>query len=334
MSTSERTPSPTGENGAFPWRLLLVEDEPTQLRMLARRLTKAGYCVETATDGQSALEKLRSGGIHMLITDWDMEPMDGATLCRLVREGAKLDSYLYIIMLTGHNAVSDVVAGFEAGADDYLRKPADEAELLARLKAGRRILELEQQVQRLSIMDPLIETYNRRYLDVQLPRDIERAHRYHLPLSVVLADLDYFKRINDEHGHQAGDKVLRCFAERARGSLRQSDWFARYGGEEFVFVLADTKLPGAMEVAEKIRAQFELAILEAASVPLRVTASFGVAELASEDASAEGLDSLLRRADNALYDAKRCGRNCVRTLDAEAKSDSDILTGVDSSFAA
>jgi two-component system, cell cycle response regulator len=297
------------------WRLLLVEDEPTQLRMLERRLINAGYSVETATDGQSALNKLGTGRFHILITDWDMEPMDGATLCRRVRETSNLDSYLYIIMLSGHNSVADVVAGFEAGADDYLRKPADEAELLARLKAGRRILELEQQVQRLSVTDPLIEIYNRRYLIVQLPRDIDRAQRYQRPLSVVLADLDYFKRINDDHGHQVGDEVLRSFAKLAGASLRQCDWIARYGGEEFVFVLPDTPLSGALEAAEKLRAECEGAIIETTSGPLRLTSSFGVAELASDTLYPETADDFLRRADLALYEAKRDGRNCVRAFE-------------------
>ena len=302
--------------GSAPWRVLLVEDEPTQLRMVERRLTKAGYLVDTATDGQSALSILRSGRFHILITDWDMQPMDGATLCRRVREITNLDSYLYIIMLTGHNQVADVVAGFEAGADDYLRKPADDAELLARLKAGRRILELEQQVQRLTITDPLIEIYNRRNLIVQLPRDIDRARRYQRPLSVILADLDDFKRINDEHGHQVGDQVLRGFAQRAATSLRQCDWFARYGGEEFVFVLPDTVLFGAAEAAEKLRAECEGALFETSAGSLRVTASFGVAELTSDQAYPEGTDGFLRRADLALYKAKRDGRNCVRSSGA------------------
>jgi two-component system chemotaxis response regulator CheY len=298
--------------GSAQWRVLLVEDEPTQLRIVERRLTKAGYVVDTATDGQSALNKLSTGRFHILITDWDMEPMDGATLCRRVREITTLDSYVYIIMLTGHNQVADVVAGFEAGADDYLRKPADDAELLARLKAGRRILELEQQVQRLSITDPLIEIYNRRHLIVQLPRDIDRARRYQRPLSIVLADLDDFKRVNDEHGHHVGDQVLRSFAQRASTALRQCDWIARYGGEEFVFVLPDTVLFGAAEAAEKLRAECEGSLFETSAGSLRVTASFGVAELASDQAYPEGADGFLRRADLALYKAKRDGRNCVR----------------------
>jgi diguanylate cyclase (GGDEF)-like protein len=307
---------PEPDAASAPWRLLLVEDEPTQLRLLERRLTKAGYAVETATDGQSALSKLSSGRFHILITDWDMEPMDGATLCRRVRETSNLDSYLYIIMLTGHNKVADVVAGFEAGADDYLRKPADEAELLARLKAGGRILQLEQQVQRLSITDPLIEIYNRRHLIVQLPRDIDRARRYQRPLSIILADLDYFKRINDEHGHQVGDEVLRGFVQVVNASLRQCDWIARYGGEEFVFVLPDTVLSGALEAAEKLRAECERALFETSGGSLRVTASFGIAELTSDQAYPEGADGFLRRADLALYKAKRDGRNCVRSSGA------------------
>src|SRR5580692_5086001 len=195
------------DRGAFSMlNLLLVEDEPTQMLLTQRMLRRGGYEVETAGDGAAALQKLASGRFQLLVTDWEMPGMDGPTLCRKVRD-TRLPGYLYILLLTGQISAGSAVIGLEAGADDYVRKPADEAELLARLAAGRRIVKLEQSlrdanahIQRLSITDPLLGTYNRRYLNEQLMREVEVARRGQLALSAILADLDHFKSVNDQHG--------------------------------------------------------------------------------------------------------------------------------------
>jgi diguanylate cyclase (GGDEF)-like protein len=298
-----------------PLRLLLVEDEPIQRRVLQRQLRNAGYLVETAQNGDEALAKILADPCSILLTDWDMPGMDGATLCRRVRE-ANLSGYLYILLLTGHDSAADIVVGLEAGADDYIRKPANEAELLARLKAGRRIVELTRQVQLLSVTDSLVGTYNRRYLTDQLGLEIERARRYGRPLAVLIADLDHFKRINDDHGHLTGDEVLQGFAECVRTSIRQNDWIARYGGEEFVVVLPDTNLAAAVATAEKIRLRCASAQMETTKGALVVTASFGVAALeclpVTETAT---VATLLHRADVALYRSKNAGRNRVTAVE-------------------
>jgi len=306
---------------ATQFRLLLVEDEPTQRKLAERLLRRAGYVVETANDGEEALAKILAGEFQLLLTDWDMPGMDGKTLCRRVRE-ANLPTYLYMLLLTSHDSTDDLVAGLEAGADDYVKKPANESELLARLNAGRRIVRLEQslreantQIHLLSITDPLTGTFNRRYLNEQLALEVERARRYHRPLSAVMADLDRFKRINDECGHQTGDEVLCRFAQLMKEAVRQPlDWVARYGGEEFVIVLPETDRAGAIVVAEKIRALCADNPMAACSGPIEVTASFGVAELVSEAATqshAAAGEALLRRADAALYTSKNEGRNRV-----------------------
>jgi diguanylate cyclase (GGDEF)-like protein len=299
-------------------RLLLVEDDSFQRLVLGRWLSRAGYAVETAKDGDEAFAKLLDAPIHILITDWDMPGMDGATLCQRVRQ-ADLGGYVYILMLTGHESATDVVAGLEAGADEYIRKPANEAELLARLKTARRILELERslreanaRVQRLSITDPVVGTYNRRYLNEQLPRDVERARRYGRPLALVMADLDAFKQINDVHGHPTGDQVLRCFAEHVQTRIRRSsDWVARYGGEEFVIVLPGIELIEAAAVAEKIRADCASIAMVSPVGPVQVTASFGVSFLDSQPDITAAVAELLRRADASLYKSKHDGRNRV-----------------------
>ncbi|MGH8150685.1 MAG: diguanylate cyclase [Steroidobacteraceae bacterium] len=305
---------------AEPLRLLLVEDEPTQLLLMRRLLRRAGYSVETASNGEEALEKIATGRIQMLVTDWDMPGIDGVTLCRRVREAQEQrPGYVYMLLLTGHSSTESLVVGLEAGADDYIRKPPNEAELLARLKAGQRIVRLEQslreaneKIQLLSITDPLVGTYNRRYLNDQLTHEVERARRYGHPLAAVMADLDFFKKINDAHGHQVGDDVLRGFVDLAKLSIRQSsDWVARYGGEEFVVVLPQTDLAGAASTAEKIRGCCATTPFVTEAGKLIVTASFGVAALGAESSIGEAAESLLRDADAALYRSKHEGRNRV-----------------------
>ena len=300
------------------FRLLLVEDEPTQRMMLERQLTRAGYVVETAENGAEALTKILNGQYQILLTDWDMPGMDGPTLCKRVRE-AELSTYVYILLLTGHLTTDDVVVGLGAGADDYVKKPANQAELLARLSAGSRIVTLEQslreaneKIKLLSVTDSLAGTFNRRYLNDQLLKEVERARRYGHPLAAIMADLDRFKRINDERGHQSGDEVLRRFADLAKSLIRPSDWIARYGGEEFVIVLPETDAGGAAIVAEKIRAECAAAPMKIASGDLEVTSSFGVAALSAGTQSADvAAAEILREADAALYNSKHEGRNRV-----------------------
>jgi two-component system cell cycle response regulator len=310
------------------YRLLLVEDEPTQRMMLERQLTRAGYVVDTAEDGEAALAKILEGQYQILLTDWEMPGMDGPTLCKRVRE-ANLTTYLYILLLTGHLTTDDVVAGLGAGADDYVRKPANQSELLARLSAGSRIVRLEQslreaneKIQLLSITDSLAGTFNRRYLNDQLISEVERARRYGRPLAAIMADLDRFKRINDERGHASGDEVLRRFADLAKSVIRPSDWIARYGGEEFVIVMPETDASGAAIAAEKIRAQCACAPMPLATGALEVTASFGVAALSALPQSVESAAAgLLREADAALYTSKHEGRNRVTVAGRHELSD-------------
>ncbi len=299
-------------------RLLLVEDEPTQRLLLERLLEQAGYVVDSAQSGVEALEMIAQGRYQMMLTDWDMPGMNGITLCRHVRE-ANLPMYLYILLLTANSSTSEVVAGLEAGADDYLRKPADKSELLARLNAGRRIVQLEQslreanaQIQQLSITDPLTGAFNRRYLNEHFLIEIERAHRHSRPLGLVMVDLDHFKKLNDRHGHLVGDDVLRAFVKTVRSAIRpSSDWIARYGGEEFALVLAESDLDASTSAAERIRLICDERPLETRAGALSISASFGVAALDHSLPPGDAMEKLLREADAALYRSKHSGRNRV-----------------------
>jgi two-component system, cell cycle response regulator len=297
-------------------RLLLVEDEPTQQMALQRLLRGVGYAVDVANNGAEALQMIKTGRYPLVLTDWEMPGMDGVTLCRQVRN-ANLPG-IYILLLTNNGAAAHAVEGLRAGANDFIRKPADETELIARLDAGRRLVLLElslreanRQIEKLSLTDPLLGIFNRRYLHDRLPQEAVRSRRYGESLSVIMADLDYFKKINDSHGHQTGDLLLQHVVALARSTLRQSDWMARYGGEEFVIVLPETPLLGAYAAAERMRRLFAETQLEIVEMKLAVTASFGIATIDGVAASNADADAMLRAADEALCESKRAGRNRV-----------------------
>jgi two-component system cell cycle response regulator len=297
--------------------ILLAEDDPVTRMLMTRFLNKAGYEVDAVANGSEALDKMTKRYYPMLVTDWEMPEMDGIALCKAVRN-MQLDGYVYALLLTARDSKEHIIAGLEAGADDYLIKPVHEPELIARLNAGRRILNLEhslrvanQRNRILSITDALTGTYNRRYLMEQLPRELERCRRYAYPLSVLMCDVDHFKEINDARGHAAGDEVLQQFAARAQKSIRtNSDWVARYGGEEFLIVLPETAHEGAVQVAEKIRTLISSTPFTTRAGDAAVTASFGVASTGPSGPDIMlKVDALIRTADECMYRSKQAGRD-------------------------
>lgn len=297
--------------------MLLVDDEPVQRMLVGRMLTRAGFEVVTAEDGEQALKLLALGDISLLVTDWEMPRLDGLSLCRAVRS-MNLEHYVYVIVVTSRDAVEHVVMGLQAGADDYLVKPVLEPELLARLNTGKRLIDIERSLRvaneenlRLSITDPLTGMYNRRYLMDQLHRELDRAQRYQHPLSLMLCDVDHFKRINDTHGHQTGDEVLIRFAQSLRQSLRDTDWIARYGGEEFVVVLPETTIANATAVAERCRTSLAATPYQIADAIVPVTASFGVSGWEPGMGVETAFDRLIAAADSGVYASKSGGRNRV-----------------------
>jgi len=315
-TVAELHPPPSADDGVV-WRVLLVDDEPTQRLITARLLRRAGFEVETAGNGQEALRKIESGDFQLLVTDWEMPEMDGIALCRAVRT-AGLQGYVYTILLTSRDAIEHLVAGLGAGADDYLTKPVLEPELLARLSTGKRIVTLERSLRavneenrRLSVTDPLTGTYNRRHLMDQLPKEIERAARYGRHLSAVMCDVDHFKRINDTYGHQAGDDVLRLFVKVLQKAIRSSDWIGRYGGEEFMIVLPETNMSCALIAAEHMRAEIAANALMAGNVQISVSASFGVSGWEGPVPLDGSLDTLIAHCDQGIYASKQLGRNRV-----------------------
>lgn len=299
------------------WRILLVDDEPTQRLIMARLLKRAGYSVEVAGNGKEALGKIEAGDFQLMITDWEMPEMDGIALCRELR-ATPGKGYIYTILLTARDAIEHVVTGLQSGADDYLTKPVIEPELIARLSTGRRIVTLERSLRtaneenrRLSITDPLTRTYNRLYLVQQLPREISRAIRFNRHLSVIMCDIDDFKAVNDTYGHAAGGEVLAGTAALLLRGVRPSDWVATYGGDEFYVVLPETRLSHARLAAEHLRRGMSEATIPIRNGDVRVTASFGVVGWEADAPSEVTAQDVFRDVDRCVYESKSSGRNRV-----------------------
>ena len=304
---------------ALARRILLVDDDELVLAHLSELVRAAGFEVRAVGDGATALAFLEQHFTPIVITDLDMPAMDGLALCRAIRRQA-WPGYVYILLLTVHDGESDILAGLEAGADDYLSKRTSAAQLVARLHTAQRILGLEQALKteleerrRQSLSDPLTGAHNRRYFDQHLLRDFKRAQRGGGPLSLLMLDIDHFKRVNDRFGHAAGDAVLQEVVRRIAACLpRETDWCARVGGEEFVVVLENTPLAGAAQVAERIRETIAGVPVPTPAGPIGTTASMGVVEY-QPGANRESnlVESLMHELDSNMYLSKLHGRNRV-----------------------
>jgi len=306
----------------FP--ILVVDDDIVSRTVVEKHLSKAGFCVSTASNGSHALEQFDQQFFPIVLTDWMMPEIDGPHLCRLIRE-KKTDGYVFIVLITARDSKTDIVSGLESGADDYLTKPIHPAELVARIHTGIRILKLEQSLKKaneeirlLSITDPLTGCHNRGYLNEKFPQELLRARRYSHPLSILLADIDHFKKVNDTYGHQAGDEVLKTFAQCIQQQIRKKiDWVVRYGGEEFLLILPETRSLGALSMAERLRKAIEGTVISVGHTDIRITASFGGACATFEDKSIKSItmDQLVNLADEKLYQSKEKGRNQVNVVD-------------------
>ena len=307
-------------------KVLLVDDDPAMVRLLAKWLEAAGYNVLRAGDSQHAMAIIESECPAILVTDWEMPGMDGLALCRWVRE-QNLPHYVYTIFLTVRCASGDIVRGLEAGADDFVKKPVDRDELLARMRAGRRVMELERRLCLLANTDPMTGLATRRTFHDVVERERIRSQRNHTPLSCVMLDIDFFKHVNDSHGHQVGDEVIRQIGRLLASNVRSTDIPSRYGGEEFCIVLPETTEQQAQVWAERVRGLIGALRIEAGSETIGVNASLGVAQRMSDTASVE---QLVDMADQALVVAKRAGRDRVVTF-SSLQSQHASRTGADAS---
>jgi two-component system, cell cycle response regulator len=324
--------------GEFAGRtVLIVDDDPAHVQHVRQGLAPHGYRFREARDGAQALSAIREHRPDLILMDVEMPGLGGVEVCRIVKanSGEGGFGFIPVILMTARQAASKV-EGLELGADDYLVKPFDMLELGARVKSMLRLKGLQdalveknreldrankelarkrEELLALSRTDPLTGLYNRRYFEERLQEEFARARRYRAPLSLVMLDIDHFKRINDTFGHPFGDEVLRAVSQVARARLREVDLLARYGGEELIALLPETSPADALRACERVREAIEALQLDHCSVDgsrqtVRCTASVGLASLPSP--SLQNSEDLLRAADECLYAAKGAGRNRVR----------------------
>jgi diguanylate cyclase (GGDEF)-like protein len=299
--------------------VLIVDDDERVLARLKDLVTAAGYAVRTAVTGLEALALLKESAASIVITDLNMPDMNGLDLCRRIREQI-WPGYVYVVLLTVKNEEKDVLAGLDAGADDYLSKRTSAAQFVARLRTAKRVLALEYSLKsaleekgRIAMTDALTGAYNRRYFTRNFSRETTRAQRLGGVVSLLLLDVDHFKQVNDSYGHGGGDIVLkRLTREISKYLRRDSDWCARIGGEEFALVLAGTTLADAFQRAEKVRRAIAKTSIETSKGAVHITVSIGISGM--EEFTNRNLataQSLLERADVNLYASKARGRNCV-----------------------
>jgi two-component system cell cycle response regulator len=308
-------------------KILIADDDRMNRRLLEKTLQREGYEVIAVENGRLALEQLElPDGPRLALLDWMMPELDGPGVCREIRTQHERP-YVHIVLLTSRGSKQDIVAGLEAGADDYLTKPYDSAELAARLRTGQRILQLEDRlVEARETMrfkathDHLTSLFNRGVIIDLLARELTRTRRENGCTVVMLGDLDHFKDVNDTYGHVVGDEVLREIARRLLASVRSYDFVGRYGGEEFLIVLNNCDPTQAVARAEQVRSGIANHPVRTTRGPLPVTMSVGI--FVSRGSDLQLVEEILGQADSALYRAKADGRNCVRSAKPNASIDS------------
>jgi len=316
-------------------RILIVADDPLLSRMLEHHLRRADFLVDVAETEIDAAAHLADHAPHILITDWQTATISGIDLCRRVRATTGI-AWVYSIILTAYESTDQVLEAFEAGADDFLTKPFDIRELLARVRVGERIVVLERELARqtdetrqssarleianrelarvndrlreMARTDELTGLGNRRAAMDELARAWHDSHRHGTPLACVIFDIDHFKLVNDTHGHDIGDSVLVQLSREIQRCVRLNEQAFRIGGEEFLLICPRSGEADAAMAAERIRAAVERLDLQIGGTRIRTTVSLGVAE--RMDAMTDA-GELLKSADTALYRAKDAGRNCV-----------------------
>ncbi len=299
--------------------ILCVDDEPKNLELLEALLVPRGYDVITAVNGSEALAKVALYSPDLILLDVTMPGLDGYEVCKKLKSTIETQ-FLPVVMVTALREEEEKIKGIEAGCDDFISKPFDRHELLARVKSLLRIKSLYDQLKllngllgKLSVTDPLTDLYNRRYLVSRIQVEIKKVHSIKGACSCLIIDVDGFKQINDKHGHSFGDEVLKCLAKLLRESVRTIDVVARYGGDEFFILAPDTDEKNAREIKEKILRKIEEGPFEIGEVNIHVGVSIGISTFYGKESKGEILDAallgklmdkLINDADKKLYIAK------------------------------
>ena len=312
-------------------KILIADDEAVSRRLLEKTLDHAGYEVLAVENGLRAVEQLTSPDAPRLaLLDRIMPQLDGPGVCRELRK-RRDTRYVYILLLTSKESKEDIVAGLESGADDYLTKPFNAEELKARLRTGRRILNLEdrlvearEQMRFKATHDALTALWNRGVISDLLSRELARSAREKSCTAILLCDVDHFKAVNDTYGHTVGDVVLQEIARRLLSSVRSYDFVGRYGGEEFLIVLNNCEPRFAWARAEEIRKAIANHPIQTAQGAVQVSISAGL--LFSPDWRTRKVEEMLNEVDTALYAAKAAGRNCIEIARPDHSSDGLVAT--------
>uniref|UniRef100_A0A831UDS4 diguanylate cyclase n=1 Tax=Geobacter metallireducens TaxID=28232 RepID=A0A831UDS4_GEOME len=300
--------------------VLVIDDSDTLREEILRTLREASLfdVYLEAADGLDGFKVLLNNRVDLVLCDLEMPRMDGFRFLSMMRAREEFQD-LPVIILTGREDRDTKIRGLEQGASDFVTKPFDAGELVARARVQLKMKSLQDELKRsnemlrtLSITDPLTHLHNRRHLMEMVDREFQRSCRKGAPLSLVILDIDYFKKINDTYGHQEGDRVLTILADIVRRRLRSYDLAARYGGEEFVLLLPETPVNEALSIAERLRVEVQEHVFDGSLQGLVITISLGVATYPSS--RVESIDSLFRQADEALYRAKQGGRNRVELM--------------------
>src|SRR5580693_4687904 len=296
-------------------QVLVVDDSAVSRKLVEHALEPSGHSLLFAKDGAEALELFRRHAPPIVITDWMLPDFSGLELLQKIRAEEQRE-YTYVIVLSAKSEKDNVVKGLAAGADDYLTKPFDPAELLARIGVGCRTVDLHREIdaknrllEALAHTDSMTDLPNRRAIEDWAGRQLRGAARHGFPMWVVQADLDSFKEINDSHGHDAGDAVLKRFSEVLKGNTRASDICGRMGGDEFLLVITHVASEYIQSTINRMREEWSGCEFEFRGNAVSLTASFGIAGFCGTDAPL--FQTLVQRADKALYAAKRSGGNLV-----------------------
>lgn len=305
-------------------KILVVDDDPQSRLIVSKALEYEGYQVEQADSGEKALQMMKQGDPHLVLLDVSMPGLDGLETLRLLRDRNRYVSCLFV---TGKSDTEDVIRGLDAGADDYICKPFDTLELLARVRAQLRIKDLNDQLQaanaklkELVDIDDLTGLFNMRSLYKRLDFEIERALRYKRSVCVVMMDMDHFKTVNDSHDHLFGSFVLSEVGKMIRSNIRKVDFAARYGGDEFLIVLTEIDKEGVQIFCERLRERIEKKKFKNDQHEMHLTSSIGYS-LASPAEHLIDARTLVRYADRALYQAKENGRNRVESYDFSGEAE-------------
>lgn len=301
-------------------KILLIDDTPVNLEIAGKILEKENYDIYIAESGYTALELIEEIDFDLILLDIMMPEMDGFETYKKMKEYIKFND-APVIFLTAKVDIESVVNGFELGAVDYIRKPFNGLELKARVKTHVELKKMREELEEknkslhdayekleiIATTDPLTGLFNRREITKKLEEEQIRFDRNNNPFSVLIADIDFFKKVNDTYGHNYGDFILKSVANILKTTSRKQDSVSRWGGEEFLLLLPETDISGAALLAEKLRSKIENMIFDDGEFQIKVTLTFGV----NVYDKVENIDSLISKADSALYEGKQKSRNCV-----------------------